>query len=78
MEGGRFRPSHGQGRYGVDLSKAPDIVAISILLIRLPHHTIGRGHPRRFPLIAASVEEQGDDHCGSQPSLCVQFWQRTF
>ena len=24
------------------------------------------------------LEEQGDDHCGSEPSRCVQSWQGTF
>ena len=58
MEGGRVRPSHGQGRYGVVPSKAPDIVAISVLLIRLPHHTIGGRHRRSFPRNAANIEER--------------------
>ena len=63
-EDGRVRPSYGHGRYGVVPSRAPDIVAMSVLQIRLPHHTIGRRHPWRFPPNAASVVEQGDGHCG--------------
>ena len=78
MEGGRVRPSHGQGRYGVAPPKTQVIVAICVLQIRLPHHSISRRHPRRFPTSAASDEEHGDDHCGSEPSRCVQSWQRTF
>ena len=77
MEGGRFRPSCGQGRYGVIPPRAPDIVAICAQQIRLIHHTIGRRHPRRFPPNAASVKEQVDDHFGSESSRCVQSWQRT-
>ena len=42
--GGRVRPSHGQGRYGVVPPKAPDIMAICAPQIRLPQHTIGLGH----------------------------------
>ena len=88
------RPSYGQARCGVVPPKAPDIVAIIVVQIRLPHHPIGRRHPRRFPPSAVSVEEQGDDHCddhcdrhcddhcdrhcGSEPSGCVQSSQRTF
>ena len=75
VESWRVRPSYGQGRYGVVPLRAPNIVAISFLQIRLPHHTIGR---RRFPPNAASVKEQGDDHCGNEPSRCLQSWQRTF
>ena len=55
MEGGRVRPLYGQGRYGVDPQKAPNIVAISVLLIRLPHHTIRKRHPHRFPPNSASI-----------------------
>ena len=77
-QGGRVRPSYGQGRYGVVPPIALDIVAISVMQIRLPHHPIGRRHPRRFQPNAASVEEQGDDHCGSGPSRCFQSWKRTF
>ena len=40
MEGGRVRPSFGQGRYGVVPPRAPVIVSICVLLIRLPHHKI--------------------------------------
>ena len=61
MEGGRVRPSYGQGRYGVVPTRAPDIVDISVLQIRLHRYTIGRRHRRRFPANASSVEEQGDD-----------------
>ena len=75
MEGGRIRPSYCQGQYGVVPPRVPDIVAIIVQQIRLPLHTSGRRHPRRFP---ASVEEQGDDHCGGEPSRCVSSWQRTF
>ena len=78
VEGGRVRPSHGLGRYGVVPPKAPDIVAIGDLLIRIPHHTISRRHPWRFAPSAANVEEQVDDHCGSEPCRCIQSWQRTF
>ena len=72
MEGGRVSPTYGQRRYGVVPPKAPDIVAISVLQIRLPHLTIGRRHSQRFPPNAASVEEQGDDHCGCEPRRGVQ------
>ena len=58
MEGGRVRPSCGKGRYGVVPPRAPDIVAMSVLQIRLPHHTIGRRHPGLLQPNAASVEEQ--------------------
>ena len=78
MEGGRVPPSYGQGRYGVVQPKATDIVAISVLQIRLTLHTIGRQLPRRFPPSAASVEEQGADHSRSKASRCVQSWQRSF
>ena len=78
MEGGRVSPSYGQGRYGDVPPGAPDIVAMSVLPIRLPHHTIGSRLPRTFPPNAVSVEEQGNDHCGGEPSRCVQSWQRTF
>ena len=63
MDDGRVRPSYGQGRYGVVPPSAPDIVAMSVLQIQLPHHTVGRPHRWRFQLNAASGEEQGDDHC---------------
>ena len=43
MEDGRVRSSYGHGRYGFVAPKVPDIVAISVLHIRLPHHTIGDG-----------------------------------
>ena len=73
-EGGWVRPSHGHGRYGVVPPKEPDIIAISVLLIPLPHHTTGR---RRLPSNAVSIGEQGDDNSGSEPSRCVRSWQRT-
>ena len=63
VEGGQVRPSYGQGHYGVVTPKVPDIVAISVLQIRLPHHTISRWNPQRFAPNAASIEEQDDDHC---------------
>ena len=72
VEGGRVRPSHGKGRYGVVSSKAPYIVAICVLQIRLPHHTIGRRHPLRSPPNAVSVEEQDDGHCGSEHSVMAK------
>ena len=78
MEGGRVRPSYGQGRYGVVPPRAPFIASISVLQIPLPHNTIGRRRSRRFPSTAASDEEQGDDHCGSEPSRYVQSWQRAY
>ena len=71
MESGRVRPSHGQGRYCVVSPKEPNIVDMKFLPIRFPRQTIGRRHPRRFPQNSASVEEQGDDHCGSEPSRCI-------
>ena len=78
MEGGRIRPSYGQGRYGVVQSKAPDIACLCVLDILLHHHTIGRRRPWRFPPNAFNVVEQGDNHCESEPSRCVLSWQRTF
>ena len=60
MGGGHVCPLHGQGRYGVVPPKAQDIVAICVLHIRFPHHTIGRWHPLRFPPNATSFEEQGE------------------
>ena len=78
VESGQFRPSYDQGRYCVVPSKAPGIVITSVRQIRLPHHTIGRYHPRRFPPNAASVETLGDDHCGSEPCQCIQLWQKSF
>ena len=78
VEGGQVRPSYGQGRYGVVPPRALYIVAISVLQIWLPHHTIGSRRPQKFPPNAASVEEQGDDHCWSEPSRCLPSWKRTF
>ena len=72
MEGGRVRPSYCQGLYGVIPPRASDIIAISVQQF----HTIGRRDPRRFLSTAASGKEQGDDHCGSEASRCVPFWQR--
>ena len=68
VEGRRVWPSYGQGRYGVVPPRTPDILAICVQQNRLPHHTIGRQHPQRFPPNAASVKQQGDDHCESEPS----------
>ena len=78
MEGGQVCPSYGQGRYCVIPPRAPDSVVICVMQIRLPHHTIGGRHPLRLSPNAASDEEQGDDHCGSERSRCVPSWQRTF
>ena len=78
MEGGRVCPLYGHGRYGVVPPKAPDILPISVLQIPLPHHTIGRRHPWRFPPNAAIVEVQGDDHCEREPCWCVPSWNRRF
>ena len=78
MEGGRVRPSHTHGRCGVVPSRAPDIVGIFALQIRIPHHTFGRRHPQRFPMNFPSVEEQGYDQSGSDPSQCVPSWNRMF
>ena len=78
MYAGQVRPSHGQGRYGVVPPRAPDIVDICVLKIRLPHHIISTRHHRRFSANAASVEEQGDDNCGSGQSRCVPSWRMTF
>ena len=69
MESERVRPWYSQGRYGVVPSRESDIVAMSVLQIRLPRRTMGRRHPRRLPQNADSVEEHGDDLCGSEPSL---------
>ena len=71
MVSGRVRPLYGQGRNCDVTQRAPDIIAIYVLQIRLPHHTIGRRHTRRLQSNAASVEEQGDDHWGSEQSRCV-------
>ena len=46
-----------------------------VLPISFPHHTIVRRRPQRYPPNAASVEEQGDDHCGNEPCLCVPSWR---
>ena len=69
VEGGRVRPSYGQGRYGVVPPRALDIVAMCVMQIRLIHHTIGRRNPRRFPPNAASVDEHCDGHCGSETKV---------
>ena len=74
----KLLPLYGQGRYGVVPPKALDIADICVLQIRILHHTFGRRHPQRFPPNAASFKEQVDDHCRSEPSQCVQSWQRTF
>ena len=77
MEDGQIRSSYGQSRYGVQ-TRAPDIVDISVLQIRLSHDTIGGRHPWRFPPNAASIKMQCDDHCGSVPSRCIQSWEWIF
>ena len=78
MEGGRVRPSYGQGRYGVVPPRVPDIAVICVLLIQFLHHTFGRRHPRRLSPNTAIVEEHGDDHSGSKPSRCALSLERTF
>ena len=78
LDGGRVLPSHGQSRYCVVPSRAPDIVALSVVQIRLPHHTIYRRQSRRFPPNTTSIEEQVDDHCGSESSRRFLSWQSTF
>ena len=78
MKGGRVCPSHDEGGYGVVPPRALHIVAIYVLQNRLPHDISGRRHLRRLSPIAASVEEQGDDQCGSESSHSVQSWKRTF
>ena len=70
------RPSYGQGRYGVVPPRAQNIAATSALQTLSPLHTIGRVHPRRLLPNAASVEEQGDDHCGSESCRYAQSWLR--
>ena len=40
MEGEWVRPLYGQGRYGIVPPKAPCIIAICVMQIRLSHHTI--------------------------------------
>ena len=54
-------------RYGVVLPRAPDIIAIFVLLTQLSHYTISRQHHQRLPPNAASVEEQGEHYCRSKP-----------
>ena len=78
MEGGQVQPLHGQGRYGTVPPTAPDIIALRVLPIPLPHHAIGRCHSRTLPPNAASIKEQGDEHCGSVPSRCIPSWERKF
>ena len=66
MIGGRVRSPYGRGRHGVVLPRASDIIVISVLPTRLPHHTNGRRHPRSIPPNTASIKEQGDEHCGAK------------
>ena len=67
VEGGHVYPLYDQGRHGVVPPKAPNIMTISVLQILHPHHAIGRRHSRRLPPNAASVEEQGYEHCRCEP-----------
>ena len=68
----------GLGRYGIVPTKVLDTIALHVLPIPLSHHSIGRRHSRSLPPNTASVEEQGDDQCGSEPSRNVLSWERTF
>ena len=43
MEGGRVPLSYGHGHYGVVRQRAPDIVAICVLQIRLPYTQLADG-----------------------------------
>ena len=62
VKGGRVRLVYGQSRYGVVPPRAPDIVAISALVYRLLHSTVGKRQPGRYPRNAVSFDEQGEDH----------------
>ena len=74
MKGDLIRSSYGYDTYGVVPPVAPDFIAICVLLIPLPHHTISRRHPRILLPNAAS----GGDRCECKPSRCVSPRKRKF
>ena len=55
-EGGRDRWSHCQGRYGVITPTAPEIAAMCILLMWIPHHTAADDVREDYSLMMLSLE----------------------